>query len=187
MKIETHRLILAAAPGMSAGVQAAYLFKTFHAAQTNDPVFASAREAEQGKLPQGRALLMPSVNVSANSTSNDLTTQCKGAFALLGGNNRYNSYGYSVTPAQPQLLQRNWWAYTEFELQVILAKAQKRAIKEQIAQAKRNLEVGTATITYTHEAQASHDLTVAQVAAQLAEKKVVRSIMNSPCVEDELC
>src|SRR5204863_7566280 len=40
--------------------------------------------------------------------------------------------------------------------------AQKAAISEQLAQAKRNFEVGTATITDTHEAQARYDLIVAQ-------------------------
>ncbi|HLX79315.1 MAG TPA: TolC family outer membrane protein [Burkholderiales bacterium] len=43
-----------------------------------------------------------------------------------------------------------------------LVQAQKLAIGEQLAQAKRNFEVGTATITDTHEAQARFDLTVAQ-------------------------
>ena len=50
---------------------------------------------------------------------------------------------------------------------VELAAAQKVAIGEQLAQAKRNFEVGTATITDAHEAQARYDLAVAQeIAAQ---------------------
>jgi len=48
-----------------------------------------------------------------------------------------------------------------------LVRAQKAAISEQLAQAKRNFEVGTATITDTHEAQARADLSAAQeIAAQ---------------------
>jgi outer membrane protein len=48
-----------------------------------------------------------------------------------------------------------------------LVRAQKAAISEQLAQAKRNFEVGTATITDTHEAQARFDLIGAQeIAAQ---------------------
>lgn len=43
-----------------------------------------------------------------------------------------------------------------------LVQAQKTAIGEQLAQAKRNFEVGTATITDTHEAQARFDLSAAQ-------------------------
>jgi len=50
---------------------------------------------------------------------------------------------------------------------VAFAAAQKAAIGEQLAQAKRNFEVGTATITDQHDAQARYDLTVAQeIAAQ---------------------
>jgi outer membrane protein len=48
-----------------------------------------------------------------------------------------------------------------------LVRAQKEATAEQLAQAKRNFEVGTATITDTHEAQARFDLIGAQeIAAQ---------------------
>jgi len=43
-----------------------------------------------------------------------------------------------------------------------LVRASKVAIAEQLAQAKRNFEVGTATITDTHEAQARYDLAVSQ-------------------------
>ena len=50
---------------------------------------------------------------------------------------------------------------------VKLAEAQKTAISEQLEQAKRNFEVGSATITDTREAQARYDLTSAQeIAAQ---------------------
>jgi outer membrane protein len=45
---------------------------------------------------------------------------------------------------------------------VAFAEAQKAAIGQQLEQAKRNFEVGTATITDTHEAQARYDLTTAQ-------------------------
>jgi len=48
-----------------------------------------------------------------------------------------------------------------------VVRTQKTAISEQLAQAKRNFEVGTATITDTHEAQARADLIHAQeIAAQ---------------------
>jgi outer membrane protein len=45
---------------------------------------------------------------------------------------------------------------------VALAESQKTAIGQQLEQAKRNFEVGTATVTDTHEAQARYDLTTAQ-------------------------
>lgn len=50
---------------------------------------------------------------------------------------------------------------------VATAAAQKTAIAQQLESAKRNFEVGTATITDTHEAQARYDLAVAtELAAQ---------------------
>ena len=50
-----------------------------------------------------------------------------------------------------------------------LIRAQKAAIAEQLAQARQSFEVGAATITDTHEAQARFDLAVAQeIAAQSA-------------------
>lgn len=45
---------------------------------------------------------------------------------------------------------------------VILAQSQKAAIGQQLEQAKRNFEVGNATITDTHDAQARYDLITAQ-------------------------
>ena len=200
VKKQTMPLLLAL--GVSSMVSAADLLDTFHSAQTNDPVFSAARatqQAGQEKLPQGRSLLMPSVNLVANSTFNDQTTQYQGASPFPGGNHRYNSHGYGVTLVQPLFRQQNWIAYSAAELQVAqsdaqfraaeqelvlrvaqayfdvlmardsvqLAEAQKTAIAEQLAQAKRNFEVGSATITDTHEAQARHDLTSAQeIAAQ---------------------
>jgi outer membrane protein len=46
-----------------------------------------------------------------------------------------------------------------------LVGAQKAAVSEQLAQAKRNFEVGTATIVDTNEAQARYDQTIAQEVA----------------------
>lgn len=48
------------------------------------------------------------------------------------------------------------------QVNVEVAEAQKKAIGEQLEQAKRNFQVGTSTIVDTHEAQARFDLTVSQ-------------------------
>jgi outer membrane protein len=65
-----------------------------------------------------------------------------------------------------------------------LAAAQKAAIAEQLAQAKRNFEVGTATITDQHDAQARYDLTVSQeIAAQSdleIKRRVVEQLIGKP-------
>jgi len=200
MKKMSYVLLLALLiPG---AVNAADLLETYRAAQGNDPVFAAARatqQAAQEKLPQSRSMLLPSVNLSANTTFNDNTVQYRGTTFLPGGNNRYNSNGYGVSLVQPLFRQQNWLVYSQAELQVAqseaqfriaeqdlmlrvaqayfdvliaqdsvqLVEAQKTAIAEQLEQAKRNFEVGSATITDTLEAQARHDLTGAQeIAAQ---------------------
>lgn len=53
--------------------------------------------------------------------------------------------------------------------------AQKTAITEQLESAKRNFEVGTATITDTHEAQARFDLALAQEIAAQNDLEVKRN------------
>ncbi len=61
---------------------------------------------------------------------------------------------------------------------VQLAAAQKIAISEQLEQAKRNFEVGTATITDTHEAQARYDLIVAQEIAAQSDLEIKRRTLQ---------
>ena len=57
-------------------------------------------------------------------------------------------------------------------------KAQKIAVNEQLASAKRNFEVGTATITDTREAQARYDLMIAQEIATENDLRVKRMALD---------
>ncbi|MCH8619988.1 TolC family outer membrane protein [Undibacterium sp. TS12] len=57
-------------------------------------------------------------------------------------------------------------------------RAQKSAISEQLASAKRNFEVGTSTITDTHEAQARYDLVTAQEFAGQSDLQVKRAALQ---------
>ena len=59
-----------------------------------------------------------------------------------------------------------------------LAQAQKKAIAEQLEAAKRNFEVGTATITDTHEAQARYDLATAQELAAQNDLEIKRQALR---------
>jgi outer membrane protein len=194
----------------SGGIQAADLLETFHAAQLSDPVFAAARAAQQAgqeKSVQGRSLLMPTINLNANSAYNNQAVEYYQVTAGVSNSEiSYNNHGYGLSLVQPLYRQQNWMNYSEAELQaaqaalqlkiaeqdlmvrvaqayfdvliaqdsVGLVNAQKIAISEQLQQAKRNFEVGSATITDTLEAQARYDLTGAQeIAAQnnLANKR----------------
>jgi outer membrane protein len=208
-------ILLATLLAASGGAQAADLLQTYRAAQANDPVIAAARatqQAGQEKLSQGRSLLMPSVNLTANTTFNDLTTQFNPSVPplLTGGTDRYNSNGYGVTLVQPLYREQNWAAYSESKLQAMqsdlqykiaeqdlivrvaqayfdvliaqdsveLVGAQMKAISEQREQAKRNFEVGSATITDTLEAQARYDQTGAQEIAAKNNLEVKRSALQ---------
>jgi outer membrane protein len=213
MKLKS--IFLATLLAASGSAQAVDLLETFRAAQANDPVIAAARatqQAGQEKLSQGRSLLMPSVNLTANTTFNDLTTQFNPTVPplLTGGNDRYNSNGYGVTLVQPLFRQQNWQVYSESKLQAMqsdlqykiaeqdlivrvaqayfdvliaqdsvgLVGAQMNAISEQREQAKRNFEVGSATITDTLEAQARYDQTGAQEIAAKNNLEVKRSALQ---------
>jgi outer membrane protein len=71
----------------------------------------------------------------------------------------------SFAQAQQDLITRVAQAYFDVltaQDNLTSTQAQKVATTEQLASAKRNFEVGTQTITDTHEAQAAYDLVVAQ-------------------------
>lgn len=164
----------------------------------------SAVEAGREKLPQGRSGLLPTLGLSATSTWNNSETTVKrtsvstnNRFNSAGWTvtltqplfrwQNWVSYTQSelaVVQAEEQfglarqdLIVRAAQAYFEVLLAqdaLATAQAQKLAIAEQLESAKRNFEVGTSTITDTHEAQARFDLTTAQeLAAQneLANKR----------------
>lgn len=83
--------------------------------------------------------------------------------------------------AAQELILRVAQAYFDVLLaqdSVAFAEAQKAAIGQQLEQAKRNFEVGTATITDTHEAQARYDLTTAQEIAARNELELRRRALE---------
>jgi outer membrane protein len=72
---------------------------------------------------------------------------------------------YVLSSTQQDLIVRVAQAYFDVLLAsftIELTESQKRAVSENLAQAKRNFEVGTATITDTNDAQAKYDQIVAQ-------------------------
>ncbi|MDP2132729.1 MAG: TolC family outer membrane protein [Sulfuritalea sp.] len=84
--------------------------------------------------------------------------------------------------ARQELIVRAAQAYFDVLLAqdtLATAQAQKLAIAEQLESAKRNFEVGTATITDTHEAQARYDLTSAQEIAAQNDLNVKRQVLRT--------
>lgn len=217
MKLTRSALLVLAALS-STPVFATDLLDAYRSALSQDAAFAAARASQQAgqeKNSQGLSLLMPNVNLTANSTYNDIDTQYTGGARAL----QYNNSGYGVSLVQPLFRQQAWMSYSESELQVViseaqykaaehdlilrvaqsyfevlmaqdsvqLTEAQKKAISEQLEQAKRNFEVGTSTITDTYEAQARYDLVVAQeITAQSnleIKQRSLQQITNSASVD----
>ncbi|WP_295997917.1 TolC family outer membrane protein [Rugamonas sp.] len=84
--------------------------------------------------------------------------------------------------AQEDLITRVSQAYFDVltaEDNLGSTQAQKVATTEQLASAKRNFEVGTQTITDTHEAQAAYDLVVAQEFAAINDLDNKRAALQA--------
>lgn len=205
------RLPLLIAAALASGwAGAADLLSVYRDAVTNDPQFAAARaslDAGRESLPQGRAGLLPTFGVNANTTWNSENYK----LPTGGRDKRYNSNGWVVQLTQPLFRWQNWVAYTQSELAVAqaeaqfvqarqdlalrvtqayfdvlsaqealaTAQAQQAAISEQLEAAKRNFEVGSATITDTHEAQARFDLVGAQEIAAQSELEIRRQTLRT--------
>lgn len=184
----------ALALGLSHSVQAQSLLDLYQSARAYDATYQSAQaqaEATRAKADQGKALILPTVGLGASYTRNntdtknpvsDTTTKQKG----LGLNadiplfdmasfKKYQSAKKAgelaeiqLHVAEQDLMVRTSQAYFDVlaaQDALKLARSQKEAMAQQLAFAKRNFEVGTATITDSREAQAAYDLANAQESA----------------------
>jgi outer membrane protein len=95
---------------------------------------------------------------------------------------RQREQAYAVlSVAEQDLMVRLSQAYFDVlasQDSLTFVKAQKIAVNEQLASAKRNFEVGTATITDTREAQARYDLVIAQEIAAENDLRVKRMALD---------
>jgi outer membrane protein len=199
--------------GASLPAGAEDLMQVYREAQRNDAVFAAARaalEAGRERQPQGLALLLPTLNLTASATRNRFELDSRDPLILPSSTRYPESASYTLTLTQPLFRQQNWLQYQQGGHQVrqaeavygqswqdliirvaqayfdvlaahdtlALVRAQKTATAEQLAQAKRNFEVGTATITDTHEAQARYDLIAAQEIAALNDLETKRRALQ---------
>jgi outer membrane protein len=171
------------------GVRAQSLQQLYDQARSFDATYLAARALADSALyraEQVHALRRPGValtGVAQRTGTDNVSTDnsARSATATLGATqtlfNRANDATISqadkgvesaksdVLLAEQDLIVRLTQAYFDvLTAQETLASAQanRRAISEQLASAKRNFEVGTATITDTREAQARFDLATAQ-------------------------
>ncbi len=179
--------LLLALPGLAS---AQSLQTLYEAARAYDATYLAARtlaDSAQFKTDQAEAVANPQASLRSTATRNQLDlpklgtggtnvvgATATGTYALFNRTNGVNinqarkalmSAQADLETAEQDLVVRLSQAYFDvLASQDALAttRANKAAITEQLASAKRNFEVGTATITDTREAQAKYDLATAQ-------------------------
>ena len=168
----------------------------------------AALSAGMERVPQGLAGLLPQVSASGSNTRNSIEpiTSTISMPTVKVHTNTYNltlaqplfrwdrweTYQQSklaqaiaeaqFAQVQQDLITRVAQAYFDVlsaQDNLGATQAQKVATTEQLASAKRNFEVGTQTITDTHEAQAAYDLVVAQEFAAINDLANKRSALQT--------
>ncbi len=189
-------------------LQAQTLVELFESARANDATYQSARaqyDANLARADQARALLLPSASFTTGATRNfydNTTPPIDRAYTALtasvgathplyrpANNAAYEQGMKLIDSAQAQLLAaeqdlviRVGQAYFDVlaaQDTLTFVRAQKAAVAEQLASARRNFEVGTATITDTREAQARHDLVLAQEIAAENDLRVKKLALDT--------
>ncbi len=195
--------LAAALAALAPAAQAQNLVELYRSARDYDAAYQSARslyEANLYKAEQAKAGILPTAGLSSgvsrsqfeptpgterNFTSQSATLSASQPLYRPGNWAFYEQGKQQVVLSQAQLeaaeqdlIVRTSQAYFDvLAAQDTLAfvRAQKEAVAEQLASAKRNFEVGTSTITDSREAQARYDLVIAQeIAAEndLRVKKI---------------
>jgi len=188
--------------------QAQSLAQLVEAARGYDAAYKSAQsqyQANLAKAEQAKALLRPSAGLDSTvreSNFDSLKTAVPDAsfgtrdLTLSASQPLYrpaNRASYEqgmkqlilaealLKTAEQELVIRVSQAYFEVltaQESLAFVKAQKSAVAEQLAAAKRNFEVGTSTITDTREAQARFDLVTAQEIAADNDLRVKRLALD---------
>ena len=189
-------ILISSAPFISTGAAATTgLLEIYQLAIENDPQYRGVDAAYYAALEgknQSRALLLPSINFTADTSSNKQKTLSSTSFAV--GTRDFDSSGYTLSLSQPLLnydffiqlrqskssigeAQANLSAAQQASMVRIseryfdalaaldgleFARAEKRAIDRQLEQTRQRFEVGLIAITGVHEAQAAYDLVTAQ-------------------------
>jgi outer membrane protein len=130
-------------------------------AEANGNVYDANVHTDPRTEVNGRGYTFGSLTVSASQPLYRYANKV----AIDQARDQVEQADFSLQSARQDLILRVSQAYFDVLLaqyNVELAESQKAAVSEQLAQAKRNFEVGVATITDTNEAQAQYDAIVAQ-------------------------
>ncbi len=198
-------LMLGGCLALPAGAQS--LVELYEAAHAYDAALQSARsqyEATVARADQSRAGLLPAVGLAMSKSRTYIDANVRipnSAFGAQGATvsasqplyRPVNKLTYEqgqktvivgqalLEVAEQDLIVRVSQAYFDVlaaQDAVTFVDAQKTAVAEQLAAAKRNFEVGTSTITDTREAQARYDLVIAQEIAAANDLLVKRIALD---------
>ncbi|MGY8904585.1 MAG: TolC family outer membrane protein [Burkholderiales bacterium] len=193
---------------LPAWVQAQSLVDLYDAARGFDATFQSARaqyDANLARAAQTRAGLLPTANLgtaisrSQFESNNPQTDRLSGLQGLTlsasqplyrpaniaayeQGKKSTEAAKATLLAAEQDLVVRVSQAYFDVlgaQDTLAFVRAQKAAVAEQLAFAKRNFEVGTSTITDTREAQARFDLVIAQEIAAENDVRIRRIALDT--------
>lgn len=208
MTLQLLPLTLSLAAVFTGAAQAQSLVQLYEAAKGYDASFKATQsqyQANLAKAEQAKALLRPTAGMGAIISETDYANQLNSAgdarfgtrTATLNASHPLyrpaNSASYrqglkqvdlaqaQLKAAEQDLMVRVSQAYFDVltaQEGLVFVKAQKTAVSEQLAAAKRNFEVGTSTITDTREAQARFDLVTAQEIAAENDLRVKRLALD---------
>src|SRR5471032_1181224 len=169
----------------------------------------AALSAGMERVPQGLSGLLPQISASGSNTRGNIEQIGPNQITMPTVNVHTNTYNLTLAQplfrwdrwetyqqsklaqaiaeaqfaqVQQDLITRVAQAYFDVlsaQDNLGATQAQKVATTEQLASAKRNFEVGTQTITDTHEAQAAYDLVVAQEFAAINDLANKRSALQT--------
>ncbi len=200
-------IALALCVAVALPARAQSLVELYEAARAYDASFQSARsqyEATVARADQSRAGTLPTVNLGMAMSRSALDASVKLPNTAFGAQSATVSASHplyrpanwltyeqgmkSVAIAQAQLvaaeqdllvrLSQAYFDVLAAQDALTFVMAQKTAVAEQLASAKRTVEVGTSTITDTREAQARFDLVVAQQIAAENDLRVKRIALD---------
>ncbi|HSH90742.1 MAG TPA: TolC family outer membrane protein [Ramlibacter sp.] len=207
-KLKALPVAVAIAAAFAAPVHAENLLQLYESARAYDATWQSAKaqyDANLFRAEQAKAGILPAANLGIGVTRSafentvpaidrGITTQTgtisasqplyrPANFATWEQGKRQVELAQAVlTGASQDLIIRVSQAYFDVlaaQDTLTFVRAQKAAVNEQLASAKRNFEVGTSTITDTREAQARFDLVVAQEIAAENDLRVKKLALDS--------
>ena len=184
------------------------LLDLYQSAQAYDAAWQSAKaqyDANLFRADQAKAGVLPTANFAAGATRSHLdinNPEVQRAFGTQNatlsasqplyrpanlatfeqGKRQVELAQAQLTTAAQDLILRVSQAYFDVlaaQDTLSFVRAQKVAVAEQLASARRNFEVGTSTITDTREAQARYDLVIAQEIAADNDLRVKRLALDT--------